>query len=487
MRGRLGGAGSRGWSPSARPFSRALAALALCACTHGTVPQVTAPPQRLPPAASATGTPPARSPSDVARECRIERSSTDGPLPFDWEKSVARGPSSAIHALAALGDGVLVAGAESSERAQSQPFVAAFDADGRERYRVTLDQPRSTTTPPRAAAIAVAGTASGEAYVVSTAAQDDGSGAVVLSLVDSRGRLRFSTPVELSVLTEPSLVVEPNGDVIVAGSLPSGQEFVVFKQTQMGTRIWTKVYAVSGGVLRLVRLGQRLLLVGSLGGTAQFGAARLARTENVAFRCAGDPHPCQERALSLLFAELGPTGEPLRARLLGPANGRLSVSDVAVAGDGLLVTGEYEGPPVELGKLALCELDGGMPEPESRVFHELGGGPHCSCRRDRRDLFLLALDAEGEPRWAETLALGGPTPRVAADTRGEIRWAAEGSTVAAANGSTADVSSEVSLWSLNAAGAVSTRRRAPGGFRQMTAGPGGLYLSDQRVLRKTKW
>jgi hypothetical protein len=410
-----------------------------------------------------------------------------GPLRFDWEKAVARGPFAAIKALAATSDGVLVAGAESREREQSGPFVASFDAEGHERYRVTLDQPRSTTTPPRARAVALASTTSGEAYVVSTALHVDGSGAVALSLVDARGHLRFSIPVELSLRDEPSLVVEPNGDVIVAGSLPSGQQFTVFKQTQAGTRVWTKTYAISGDMLRLVRVGQRLLLVGSLHGTIQFGATRLAQTEKVEFHCAGDPYPCEERALSLLVAELGATGEPLRARLLGPPSGRLSVSDVAVTGDGLLVTGQYEGPPVELGRVALCELEAGMPEAESRTFHELGGGPHCSCRLDRRDLFLLALDAEGEPRWAKTLALGAPKPRVTAGAKGEVRWVAEGPAVASASGPTADVSSQVSLWSLEAGGAVSTRRATAGSLSQMAAGSGAVYLSDQRVLRKTKW
>ena len=308
---------------------------------------------------------------------------------------MARGPWASIDALAATSDGVLVAGAESSKRAQSEPFVAAFEADGRERYRITLAEPRSTTTPPRARAVALAATPSGDAYVVSTATRVGGTGAVVLSLVDAHGRLRFSTSVELSILAEPS------------------------------------------------------------------------------------------RALSLLVAELGPTGEPLQARLLGPPSARLSVSDVAVASAGLLVTGEYEGPPIELGKVALCELEGGMPEPEPRTFHELGGGPHCACRRDRRDLFLLALDASLEPRWATTLALGGPTPRVTAGARGEILWAAESSGSTATHGSTADPSRELWLWSLDAAGTVSARRGAPGGLSQMTAGPG--HLSDQRVLRKIKW
>jgi len=168
-----------------RPFAHVLVALAFSACSAGAVPQAlsTAPPAPRPaPAASATpvGTPAVRAPSDIARDCRIERTSAGGPLRFDWEKTVARGPSAAINALAATGDGVLVAGAESRERAQSQPFVAAFDADGRERYRVTLDEPRSTTTPARGVAVAVAGTASGGAYVVSTAARVDGSSVVAL-------------------------------------------------------------------------------------------------------------------------------------------------------------------------------------------------------------------------------------------------------------------------------------------------------------------
>jgi len=478
----------------------ALTALALSACAHSAVPPgsaTTATAQHAGPAISATASasPPARAPSDIARECRGEAAVGGEPLRFDWEKTVARGPFAAINALAATLDGVLVAGGESREREQSEAFVAAFDADGHERYRVTLDQPRSTTRPPRARAVAVAATTSGDAYVVSTASHVDGSGTVALSLVDARGDLRFSVPVALSTRSEPSLVVEPNGDVIVAGFVPSGQEFTVFKQTQAGARVWTKTYALPCDTLRLVRVGQRLLLVGSLHGTGQFGATRLAQTEKVEFQCAGDPHPCEGPALSLLVAELGPTGEPLRARLLGPPSGRVSVSDVAVAGDAVLVTGEYQGPPSELGKVALCELEGGMPEPESRIFHELGGGPYCSCRLDRRDLFLLALDAEGEPRWAKTLALGVPNPRVRAGAKGEIRWVAEGPAVASASGPavasasrpSADVSSQVSLWSVDAGGVVGTRQATAGSLSQMAAGPSAVYLSDQRVLRKASW
>jgi len=75
-------------------------------------------------------------------------------------------------------------------------------------------------------------------------------------------------------------------------------------------------------------------------------------------------------------------------------------------------------------------------------------------------------------------------PHVSADIRGEIRWAAEPPRMAAASGSKAGESSQLALWSLDLAGEVNARRGTTGSLRQMAAGPGALYLSDQRVLRK---
>jgi len=383
---------------------------------------------------------------------------------------------------------VLVTGADAAKAGAGEPFVASFDANGRERFRVKLDQPRSTLAPPRAVAVAAAATSAGDAYVVSLAARSAGPTAVALSLLDTGGRVRFSVPLELSGQVEPALVVEPDGAVLVGGSLPSGREFAIVKLTHDGTRAWTKTYPVVGSTPRLLRFGSGLALVGALSGTAEFGDVKLARTETLQFRCSGDEHACDERAQALFVAELGPEGETVRARVLGGPASRISLTGVAASGDRLFVTGEYAGPPVAVGRTALCELEPGMPErEETGGFRELGDGPHCSCRGDQRDLFLLSLGTAAEPRWARTLALGGQTPRLALGGDGALRWAAE----VWRSDNDGDARSRgkalLELWSLDAEGAVSRRRAAAAHFRHMAAGGSAVYLSDERTLRKATW
>jgi hypothetical protein len=409
------------------------------------------------------------------------------PLRFDWDKTVARGPSGWINALAARPGGVVVVGADASKSGQGEPFVASLDGDGRERFRVKLGEPRSTLARPRAVAVVAAATAADEVYVVSIAVRSAAPTAVGLTLLDASGRARFSIPLELSAQVAPSLVVEPNGDVFVGGWLPSGSEFAVSKVSHDGTRSWTKTYPLAGSALRLLRFGEGLVLVGSLSGRLEFGASSLARTETIEYRCAGDDRPCADPATSLFLAELGPAGEPLRARLLGSASSRLSLSDATVSGDRLVVTGEYSGPPTALGTAALCELEPGMPELEAPgAFREMGEAPRCACRRDRRDLFLLSLDARAEPRWAKTLAVGAQAPLLAAGD-GELRWAANLWRNTAAAGGRPNGNGELALWSLDAEGSVRVRRGVPGSVRQMVATPGAVYLSDQRRVRKTQW
>ena len=283
------------------------------------------------------------------------------------------------------------------------------------------------------------------------------------------------------------MVIDANGDAILVGSSPAGQ-LILLKVARDGKRGWTRSYPFEGAVPRLLRLGEGLALVGSIHGTAQFGDAKLTRRESVSYHCAGKDVVCDDVASSLLVAELDALGTPLSARLLGAPTSRLLLSDAVVTRDGrILVTGEYSGPASELGKVSLCELEPGMPEEEETRFRETGWDTHvCTCRSDRRDLFLLELGPGAEPRWAKTLALGAQAPRIVASEDGQLRWGAE---LARAPGATdtRGPPNPLALWSLARDGVVSARRVAPVGLRNMAGGDGALYVSDAHVLRETSW
>ncbi len=423
----------------------------------------------------------------AAIPCAFAEPPATEPLRFDWEVEVVHGGFGWITTLAANPGGVLVAGAESDVRARAEAIVASFDRDGRQRYRVKLGQPQSSLSPARSVATAIAAARAGEAYVLSTAARASGSAAVALSLLDPQGRVLFTDPLELSAQSSPSLVVDADGAVIVAGTPPGGGGFVLLKLAHDGARLWTQAYPyVSLFEPRLVKLGEGFAVVASLHGAAQFGAQELTRRETISYRCSGQATTCQEGASSLLVAELDARGAPLRQRLLGPSGSRLLVSDVAVTADRrILVTGEYAGPAIALDNVSLCELEPGMPEREENRFRESGYDRHvCDCRGDRRDLFLLELGADAEPRWARTLAVGGRAPRVSVNASGEVRWAAE---LARPLQSTQSWENAFELWALDANRTLGGRRSAPVLLRQMAAGEGALYMTDQHMLRKTSW
>lgn len=415
------------------------------------------------------------------------RTADPGPaerLVVDWQVELTHGSFGRIAALAANAGGVLVAGSDSHARAQAEAIVASFTQDGRPRYRVKLEQPRSTLSPGRAFAFALAAGANGEAYVLSNAVLHDWSTVVALSLLDARGGVLFTQELEISVLAA-SVVADANGDAVVAGWSTKTKALTLFKVARDGKRAWSKSYPFDGTLPRLLRFGDGLALVGSLHGTAEFGDVKLARRENVSYRCAGQEAVCEDGASSLLIVELDAAGTPLKARLLGAPANRVVVSDAAVtAGGHLVVTGEFSGPTAELGKVSLCELEPGMPAVTPDSFRETGWDRRvCTCSSDRRDLFLLELAPGAEPVWATTLAVGAPAPRVAAGENGELRW---GAGVGQAPDKPGPATANV-LWSLGPTGVVSARRSAPGVPLNLTAGDGALYLSDEHVLRKTSW
>ena len=155
----------------------------------------------------------------------------------------------------------------------------------------------------------------------------------------------------------------------------------------------------------------------------------------------------------------------------------------------IVVTGEFYGPPLRLGSLSLCEMQPGMPPAEESAFNRSpdGGRGPCSCDPYQRDLFLLALDKQGEPLWAKTLGLGHRAPRVTIGANGNIVWVARirhaGDLGKPTNPAKDTV---VSLWELDAKGAVLRRRGiASGGANLLkSAADGGVYLSDSRVLQR---
>jgi hypothetical protein len=409
-------------------------------------------------------------------------------LDFDWERKVA-GESEWIALLAAAPTGVLVAGGETHRHGESRPFVASFDRLGRRRFRVRLQEPKATTSPQRAAAQAIAVAPSGDAYVVATASGKDARVATSLVLLDAAGHVRFTTPLELFFTS--SLVVDADGGVIAAGRGPTRDGVKLVKFARDGTRVWTKAYPYAWGTPRLVRLPAGLALVGTLRGTAEFGETCLARNEQVEYRCADDEHPCEDGASGLVVAVLDAAGEPLHAHLFGSPASRLVFSDASVTAAGhLLITGEYSGPPAALGNVTLCELEPGMPELDRSGFHEAGRGPRCDCRSDRRDLFALELDAQAEPLWATTLALGAPTPGLASGPGGEIRWAAQVWHEPRPGDQGSKRSTHLELWTLQAGGTVGLRRATRSGLdspREMVENDGAIYFCDERTLRKTSF
>jgi hypothetical protein len=186
------------------------------------------------------------------------------------------------------------------------------------------------------------------------------------------------------------------------------------------------------------------------------------------------------------MVELDADGEAVQSRLFGGPSNVVAVSSLAALPDGrLIVTGEFYGPQMRIGSLSLCEMQPGMPPSEERVI-EPGAPNPCSCRKDRRDLFLLALDPQAEPIWVKTLALGYPEPKVAIDARGNIVWTARtrGALEPAKPGEAGG--SALSVWELDPAGTVLSRRsNARGGSSLMaTALDGSVYLSDTRTLQR---
>ncbi len=415
-------------------------------------------------------------------KCNIESVPELEASRVEWQRTVARSAGAYISALAPRARGVLVGGGDSQWRASATAFAVSLDRDGRERYRVHFDEPRSDTSPQQARVRSLAALDTGEAYVLVTATKKFSIGAASLALLGARGERRFTLPLDFF---GELLALAPDGAVVVAGELPSGKGLRLVKYDHAGKRAWEKTFLFTGTPARLLRVRDHFLLVSSFQGVAEFGATRLTRTEQLEYRCAGSELACPARATSLLVAAFDEVGDPLWARLFGSASQLFLASDMVVTPDErLLVTGEYAGPPLTVGKGELCELQAGMPEPDPSGFRELGDAWKCRCRHDRRDLFVLELDQDGEPRWAKTLALGSPAPAIAVSTTGEIRWAAHVWQQAAA---TERGALELELWSLVDDGTVSARRVTPGGLGALALEDRLVFLSDEHSVRAVRW
>jgi hypothetical protein len=379
----------------------------------------------------------------------------------------------------------LVAGADSSERKQWAPFVAAFAEDGRERFRILLHESApSSTKPPRAAAVAIARTQSGSVYVLSTAAQTGSPTSVTLTLLEADGRQRFSVPIDLFGQVPPALHADSQGHAIVVGIREPGALLGILKFADDGTLRWSKNYRYEGDVPRLAEVGDRLLLAGSFHGSVEFGDVAASHTATLFVSCGTEEARCEAKGKALVVAELDAAGDAVRARMFGAPAASITLSGVAARPEGRSVlTGEFQGPNVVLGSVSLCEREPGMPPADATGFREREGAFYaCSCREGGRDLFALELGADLMPRWAKILATGRPQPRIAwSAAAGGLVWAAHTSRSTGENGG------ELSLWEVDSDGRVTSRRSAPGPFSELAVAEDRIaYLSDRKRLMRAK-
>ena len=419
--------------------------------------------------------------------CSLEAPATSNKLALTWDLIAAKGVAGWVADLSADEDGVFAAGADSSSRTGAQSFVASYDREGHERFRVSLDKTAiSGLKPPRASAFSVAAAGHGAVYALTLAANAPALASLHLSLLEATGRERFSVPLELSTQVGARVIADTLGDAFVIGLAPSG-ELTLAKYASTGARAWLKRYPYQGDLPWLALAGDHLALAASLHGFAEFGAKRLSLLDTFRYHCEDTTRECEAEARALLIAELDGDGNAVQSALLGSASNSVSVSGFAALPDGrLVVTGEFSGPALAMGNVTLCELQPGMPARESAVFREgNNAAAHaCDCRGDQRDLFVLELSRSGLPLWAKTLALGQAQPRIAASADGSIIWAAQTATDSAELAASAK-SSALAWWQLDANGLVRQRQSAERALRLMTvAADGGAYISDGRNLQR---
>lgn len=441
--------------------------------------------QHLPMSGRAVPANPAESEAPAA--CNVEAVTAADALPFAWERLAARGIAGWVADLSADEGGVFAAGADSSRQTGARSFVASYARDGRERFRVSLDQTAiSGLKPPRASAVSLAAAGNGAVYALSVAASPPAGTALHLTLLDASGRERFSVPLELSAQVPARVVADSRGDAFVIGLALSG-ELTVAKYSSDGARAWLNRYPYEGELPWLAIVGDHLALAASLHGFAELGAERTTRLGSFHYRCEDTARECEADARALFVAELDGDGKAVKRALFGSASNAVSASGFAALPDGrLIVTGEFYGPPLVMGNRTLCELQPGMPARESGLFREAGSGDAhaCDCRTDQRDLFVLELSRDGVPLWIKTLALGEPKPRVAAGADGGIIWAAQVTSASPPLGAPA-TSSALHVWQLDASGFVRRRQSASRAFKLLSvAANGAVYVSDGRNLQR---
>jgi hypothetical protein len=182
--------------------------------------------------------------------------------------------------------------------------------------------------------------------------------------------------------------------------------------------------------------------------------------------------------------EFSSDGEIVWSRSFGAHDNVLDVSDFAVREDGvLIVTGEFSGPPLLAGSVLLCEAEPGSPPAELRVPIEPGPATDpCRCRRDQRDLYLMALTDAGQPLWGRVLGVGHSEPLVALGKDGEVFWLARKWRTGA--------EALPVLWRIDRNGAVRARFTAGGAASGSiprafsTTSDGGFYVADDAFVRR---
>ncbi len=416
-------------------------------------------------------------------------------LSTDWtHKSFEKGW---VGALSADSRGVLAAGAAHGGSPPSQPAVMRITPEGREVWRINLDKEiRSTVTPPHSAAVAITGTASGHAYVVSTAVRSGTGTTAYLTRIDAAGKSQWTTELALSMWLR--FVLDENENVVLVGTVArrggagTADLLGVEKYDPQGSLVWSHRYPYSGPTPHVGRTSRgSLVLAVGFHGVATLSDTDIRVEGNLNYQCADRAEAVTyDPVRALLTFELDADGQLVKHQLFEAKGASIGVSGLTVLEDDrVFITGEYFGPEARIGSASLCEIEPGMPAAEMgwEPQREFGKQP-LSCEKARRDLYVMELDNTLRPLWAKTLALGHPTPQLAGGNDGKLLWFVESSDGAHASMLIGKGVPERSawLWNIDTDGRA-LRRRSLGvsAFEAVAIAPdGSVFTARNHTITK---